>query len=73
MPQLILRTYPLIPEFSKCVDNDTNHNGQTNSCHNDEEGDVIKQVEGKHIEPLWNQGDSLRKTKMILVSTPIND
>ena len=66
-------TYPLIPEFRECVDNNTEHNGQTNGCHNDEEGDIVQQAETKHIELLWNQGDNLRMTKVTSFLTPIND
>ena len=46
------KTNPLIPELRECVDNDTEHNVQSNSSHNNEEGDIEQDTQARCLKLL---------------------
>ena len=59
-PNLWPYTHPLLPELRECVHNDTKHNVQSNSGHNDEERDVIEQPQPSHTPIFWDKWNYLQ-------------
>lgn len=57
---LITGIYLFIPQFRKCIHDDTKYNRQCYSCHNDEKGDIKQHSKPSSLKVVGTQLNHLK-------------